>query len=108
MKSSGKYIDLWTNHKEAIIEKLHLADKKQSIQLNKTDFERVGNREKSKYSFNLEFIDGIVSNNIDGTAVARDLARVLLNQLEVEKTLRSGHFKISMDKQFCLWIVKLL
>ncbi len=59
------------------------------------------------YSFNLEFINGIVSNNIDGSAVARDLAKVLENSLEIKKILNLGHFKIRMDKDFCLWIEKL-
>ncbi|PIQ28423.1 MAG: hypothetical protein COW63_14830 [Bacteroidetes bacterium CG18_big_fil_WC_8_21_14_2_50_41_14] len=52
---------MFCNFNQPFIEKLHLAVIKQSNQLNKTDFERVGNRDKSKHSFNLEFIDGIVS-----------------------------------------------
>ena len=78
------------------------ATTKQSIQLNSEDFDKVGNR--SNYSFNLEFLNGVVSNNIGGSAVARDLAQVLKSSKEINDILKAGHFKINMDRQFCLWI----
>jgi len=102
MVSAGKYTDLWTKQRIAIKEKLGIATTKQSIQLDSEDFDRVGKR--SSYSFNLEFVNGIVGNNIDGSAVARDLAKVLENSKEIKEILKTGHFKINMDRQFCLWI----
>lgn len=106
MSTSGKYIDLWTNHEASIKDKLRNSEIKQSIQLTSEEFMNVGNRKKSNYSFNLEFINGIVSNNIGGSAVARDLAKVLKNSAEIKGILKTGHFKINMDSGFCLWIVK--
>jgi len=106
MKASEKYVDLWTKNRSSIGNKLKIVSTtKQSFQLSSNDFNNAGNR--MSYSFNLEFINGIVSNNIDGSAVARDLAKVLENSLEIKKILNSGHFKIRMDKDFCLWIEKL-
>ncbi len=102
MASSGKYTDLWSKQRTSIQDKLKNAKTKQSIQLNSEDFNEVGNR--SNYSFNLEFLNGIVSNNIGGSAVARDLAQVLANSKEIKEILKTGHFKINMDRQFCLWI----
>jgi plasmid maintenance system killer protein len=102
MASSGKYTDLWTKQIKFIKDKLNDATTKQSIQLNSEDFNKVGNR--SNYSFNLEFVNGIVRNNIGGSAVARDLAQVLENINEIKEILKTGHYKINIDRQFCLCI----
>lgn len=104
MSSAGKYIDLWTKKRETIKEKLKVSQTKQSLQLSSDEFNRVGNRQN--YSFNLEFVNGIVSNDIGGSAVARDLAKVLESSAEIREILKVGHFKINMDRQFCLWIEK--
>ena len=72
--------------------------------LNFEDFALVGNRKS--YSFNLEFDDGIVSNNISGSAVARDLAGVLTKSSFIKPVLNNGYFKFQMDKNFNLWISK--
>lgn len=100
--SSGIYCDLWTKQRMFIKDKLRNASTKQSIQLNSHDFNKVGNRKN--YSFNLEFINCIVSNDNSGSAVARDLAQVLESSNEIKGILKTGHYKINMDKQFCLWI----
>jgi len=104
MSSSGKFFDLWLKQRSTIKDKLEIAATKQSIQLNPEEFKKVGNR--VSYSFNLEFIDGIVVNNVDGTAVARDLAKVLENSTDIKELLKEGHYKINMDRRFCLWIQK--
>ena len=104
MSSSGKYFDLWLKQRSIIKDKLENSATKQSIQLNPEEFKKVGNR--ASYSFNLEFKDGIVANNVDGTAVARDLAKVLENSTDIKELLKEGHYKINMDRRFCLWIQK--
>ena len=76
-----------------------------SIVLNAKDFALVGNRKS--YSFNLEYDDGVVSNNISGSAVARDLAAELSNSSSVKYILKTGYFKFRMDNNFTLWISKL-
>lgn len=105
MSSSGKYIDLWTKNKSLIKEKILNSSTKQMIRLNSKDFSEAGKR--SSYSFNLEFKNGIVNNNIDGSSVARDLAKVLDNSSEIKTILNSGYYKINMDRMFCLWLEKL-
>ncbi len=104
MSTTGKYIDLWTKRREQIKKMLKVSQTKQSLQLSSEEFKRVGNRQS--YAFNLEFLNGTVSNNIGGSAVARDLAKVLENSAEIREILKVGHFKINMDRQFCLWIEK--
>jgi len=105
MKTSGKYIDLWTNQRQSIKNKLENISTKQLIQLNQEDFEKVGNR--ASYSFNLEYLNGVVVNNTDGSAVARDLVSVLEASIEIKKILKAGRYKINMDRNFSLWIQKL-
>lgn len=104
MSLVGKYIDLWTKKRELIKKKLKVSQIKQSLQLSSDEFNHVGNRQS--YSFNLEYVNGIVSNDIGGSAVARDLAKVLESSAEIREILKVGHFKINMDRQFCLWIEK--
>ena len=79
-----------------------VAIRKLSIQLSQEDFKKVGNRQS--YSFNLEFSDGIVVNDIGGSAVARDLARVLEQNARIIKKLKGKHMKFNLDKGFTLWI----
>lgn len=101
---SGKYTDLWVKQRATITNKLRSSEIKQSIQLNSEDFNNVGNR--SNYSFNLEYKNGFVNNNISGSAVARDLAKILENSTEIKEILKEKDFKINMDKNFCLWITR--
>lgn len=97
------YIDLWARHRESIKEALKKAEDKPSIQLRGQEFEDAGNR-GSGYQFNLEFKDGKVVKNMRGNAVSRDLRKILLDSDEIEEILKSGHFKINMDKKFYLKI----
>ena len=102
--SKGKYINIWQNALPAISEIIGSSDSSGSIMLNSKDFALVGNRQS--YSFNLEFDNGIVSNNISGSAVARDLATELTSSGSIKSVLNNGYFKIRMDKNFTLWISK--
>lgn len=70
------------------------------LQINKDSFEKVGNRKS--YSFNLEFTNGSVSNNIRGSAVARDLARCLDYSKDFKVESKSKHLKFKMGKDFIL------
>ena len=104
--SQGKYSNIWRNALPTISEILGSSEPSGSIALNFEDFALVGNRKS--YSFNLEFHDGVVSNNISGSAVARDLAGVLARSSIIKSVLNNGYFKFKMDQNFNLWISKLL
>lgn len=106
MKNKEKYISIWSKYNVKINEKLQTCTIKQFIQLNKKEFELVGNRKSSGYTFNLEIINGVVKDTIRHTAVARDLAKVLLKSIESKKILQSGHYKINLNKDFRLSIFK--
>ena len=102
--SQGLYLNIWQNALPAISEILGSSDSSGSITLNSKDFALVGNRKS--YSFNLEFDDGVVSNNINDSAVKRDLATELSKSSSVKSILETGYFKFQMDKNFNLWISK--
>jgi hypothetical protein len=108
-KNKELYIELWKKLLPDIIVMLKKAadNRHQSKQLNETMFVEVGNRKKSGYGFNLVFHGTTITNNIDGSAVARDLANVLLDSPEANKILRTGKYKINMRKKYYLTIQKL-
>ena len=104
MNTSGKYIDLWTKKRSEIFKRMNLASPKELLQLNSEEFENVGKRKS--YSFNLQFENGKVCNNIEGSAVARDLVNVMVNSPEIMKLINSNSYNIKLDKDFCLLIQK--
>jgi hypothetical protein len=103
--SQGKYSNIWRNELTTISEVLSSSASSGSITLNFEDFELVGNRQS--YSFNLEFDDGVVSNSIGGSAVARDLAAELSNSSSMKSILKTGYFKFRMDNNFILWVSRI-
>ena len=102
--SQGKYSNIWQNSLSEISEILDGLGSSGSIELSSKDFALAGDRKD--YSFNLEFDDGVVSNNINGSAVARDLAAELTSSSITKSVLNNGYFKFRMDKDFTLWISK--
>lgn len=91
-----KYEDIWTNILSDII--LAVEEKTNKyICFNKATFDRAGNRKS--YSFRVDLIDNKVSNNIKGSAVARDLARVVNNSSKFRLAAKNKHvvFKLSKD-----------
>jgi hypothetical protein len=96
------YIELWKKHLPLL-----LAASQQSIQMERSSFEAVGNRKKSGYGFNIRYIDGQEQTSNGGSAVARDLKTVISESVEWREVLSDGHFKIAMGKDFILKIQKL-
>ena len=96
------YAEIWQHVSQDLLDLISFTNQYGSIQLSSETFEAVGNRKE--YSFNLEFINGNVSNNIDGSAVARDLAEVISNSTDWKDFLANKHIKITLDKDFTLHI----
>jgi hypothetical protein len=61
-------------------------------------FENAGNRKS--YGFRLEIKNGKVANDISGSAVARDLALLLLENSGNKKLLAKKHFFVRMSDSF--------
>jgi hypothetical protein len=100
-----KYLATWKKYLPVI--RLHLKrslTEEQSFKLNITDFESAGDRGKSGYTFNITMENGKVTNNISGSAVARDLFEMLKTDDIVKAFLQDRHVKISVGKSFLLSI----
>lgn len=99
------YITLWQKYKPAIVGKMKSAiDQAQIYQLSKHEFEAAGQRLAAGYAFNLEIVNGNVNNNIDGSAVARDLFEVLKQSTSARELMKDAHYKIILSKEFLLKI----
>lgn len=102
---SNLYHPLWTRYLlELIIQIRNARSEIQTITLNKCEFELLGDRKVSDYTFNLEIKNTKVTNNISGTAVARDLYDVLLNNPKIKGLLQNRHYKLSLGKEYILRI----
>lgn len=76
----------------------------QTLQLQKYEFEVSGNRKDSGYTFTLEIVNGLVVNNISGSAVARDLYDILKGSEKVKSMLKETNFKITLGRDYLLKI----
>ena len=100
-----KYLTTWKRYIPVI--RLHLKKslvEEQQFKLNITDFESAGDRGKSGYTFNITMDYGKVTNNISGSAVARDLYEALKSDDAIKAMLQDKSIKISVGKSFMLTI----
>jgi hypothetical protein len=100
-----KYLTTWKRYLPVI--RLHLKkslNEEQHFKLNITDFESAGDRGKSGYTFNIVMDNGKVTNNISGSAVARDLYEALKSDDAIKAMLQDKSIKISVGKSFILTI----
>lgn len=98
-------MSLWKKYRPAILNKMKMCfEEPQEYQLSRHEFEAIGDRLNSGYSFNLEIGNGTVINNIEGTAVARDLFEVLKQSNIARELMQNNYFKINLAKNFILTI----
>ena len=77
----------------------------QTLDLNRIDFEKAGSGRKAGYKFTIEFQKGKVSNIISGSALASDLAMVLLNDPASRAIVTNSDIAITLNTKFQLIIV---
>jgi hypothetical protein len=105
MRDANIYFPLWQKYKPIIVGKMKFATETyQEYQLSKHEFEVIGDRPLSGYTFNLEISKGIVVNDIGGTAVARDLFEILKTSETAKTLMIKNYFKINLNKDFKLII----
>ncbi len=105
MIDSNKYVSLWQKYRPVILQQMKQAvSDSVSYPLSKHEFEAIGKREKAGYAFNLESINGKLANNIDGTAVGRDLLKVLQSSKTATELMQLHNFKITLSNKFVLTI----
>ena len=83
----NKYTEIWVDTLPDILKVITDGQHNGAVQMDEDWFESVGNRKS--YRFRLELINGLVENNIDGTAVARDLYGILSANWRNRQTLWS-------------------
>jgi hypothetical protein len=76
----------------------------QLLNLNVTDFERAGAARKSGYKFVINFVNGRVDNIISSSALAKDLAAVLLEDAVVKELFSRNDYDLTMNAKFHLGI----
>ena len=77
----------------------------QTFDLNRIDFEKAGSGRKAGYKFTIDFKNGKVANVISGSALASDLAMVLLNDPAGRAILSNSDIAITLNTKFQLTIV---
>ena len=108
MKDANIYYDLWRKYLPAI--RILIKNSKNGLQklsMSQHEFEAVGEREKAGYQFNLEYSKGNVTNNISGSAVARDLRDIIYSDTSAKELISEGAYKINLDSNFILNIKKI-
>jgi len=76
----------------------------QTLGLNRIDFERAGSGRKAGYKFNIDIGNGKVNNVISGSALASDLAAVLLQDETARSLFKENEYRISLNTKFQLII----
>ncbi|MGB8193103.1 MAG: hypothetical protein WCF67_14340 [Chitinophagaceae bacterium] len=76
----------------------------QLLDLNRHDFEKAGIARKSNHKFSIEFSGGRVNNVISASALAKNLASVLLEDKVVKETFTQNDYTIAMNTKFQLSI----
>lgn len=100
MNKQQLYTNIWKKALPDMLDLLTVLPHYASISLPSADFIKVGDRDD--YSFNLQLDYGKVVNNIDGSAVARDLADVFLTDVRASIFAYDKKINIKLDKNFTL------
>lgn len=96
---SGKYVSIWSSYLKEIQTAIESPIMINKIVLDKDLF--LNTRNRKNYSFNIIYNNNTVTNNIRGSAVARDLDKVLTsNNIDIgNKTFKlSANFILTIEK----------
>lgn len=77
---------------------------KQTLGMNRTDFERAAGGRKVKYSFHFFLQNGRIQNKTNLTPLARELAALLYENEITKKIVRGQELEFSMSSDFQLTI----
>jgi len=105
MSEKNLYHSLWRNYLKVLeILMRNAINKEQALKLQKQEFKVSGNRKASGYTFTLIIIKGEPDNNINGSAVARDLYGILNESEKIKSMFKETNFKITLGKDYILKI----
>ena len=103
MKDRNLYSPLWQKYQQIIaIQMKNALNGPKEVKIFKHEFEALGKRPLSDYVFNLEIDGSKVSNNINGSAIARDLYDSIKLNSNAFALISSHNYKFSMGKELVL------
>lgn len=76
----------------------------QTLDMNKTDFERAAGGRKAKFTFNVSLHKGRIQNISSPAPVAKELATILQEDEVTRKLVREFDYEFSMNGSFQLTI----
>lgn len=103
-KDSNKYIEFWESYLDDFLDIIKEGGIS-NAEIDKEDLIDIGDRALGNYSFRLDMIDGNVTNNISGNAVARDLYHVLSSSKDFVSIAKGKHIVFRLSKAFSLDII---
>jgi len=99
------YTQIWAKYLPIIkILLKRSANSDQVLDMNVTDFERIGVSRKTGAKFNIQFENGRVSNIISASPLAKELASTLMQDAVVKDLLAQNDYTVSMNTKFQLAI----
>ena len=109
MSVNNTYQRIWSKYAPVIALKLKQAITKNELQevvLDKFDFANTGSKKNAVFSFSIEYREGRALNSGNLSAVARDFAAALNENLPAKEMVKTGHFTFKMGNKFVLSIQK--
>jgi len=99
------YLQIWNKYLPIIriLLKRSIASE-QLLNLDTSDFKKVGASRKAGYKFNIQFSNGRVDNVISSSDIAKDLAYTLLQDKVVKELFIQNDYCINMNAKFQLGI----
>jgi len=76
----------------------------QTLDMNRTDFERAAGGRKAKFTFNVALHKGRIQNITSPSPVAKELATILQEDEMTRKLVREFDYEFSMNSSFQLLI----
>ncbi|HEY6979065.1 MAG TPA: hypothetical protein VH396_22370 [Chitinophagaceae bacterium] len=80
------------------------ANSDQVLDFNSIDFERLGKARKAGYKFNIEFVDGKLSNNFGNNELAASLVTELREDTTTNALLSMNNYEFSFNTRLQLSI----
>lgn len=101
------YTEIWRRQSVPFKKFLESDDTTAEVQLQESWFQHATVRGRQDFSFNLVIENGRVTNNISGSAVARDLYDYLSEHALFRRLLKNMKVKFNMTGEFVLQMRKL-
>ena len=99
------YTQIWSKYLPIIkILLKRSASANQTLELNRIDFERAGSGRKAGYKFLIELNAARTVNVLSGIPLAKDLADVMLADVNIKEILLKGNYEIGLYTRFQLSI----